>query len=141
MPEQTESSTIELVDDNKIIKDVVDVKVIDTRKIQDQARNEVRQQESSRIKEIMSIAERFKMQPEGLKAIKDGTTLDVFREIALKKWESVSTIDTGEANLDLTHNEVKEYSFGNIIRAALEGKPEIAAYERGSVRSLHKKNE
>jgi len=122
--------TVEYVDNPKVISNVTDVKVVDTREIQDQVKNETRQKEESRIKEIMSIATKFKMVDEGLKSVNDGTTLDDFRAIALKKFEDVKHIDTGEANLDLTKKEIKEYSFGKIIQAALEGKPEIAAYER-----------
>ncbi|DAB40799.1 MAG TPA: phage major capsid protein [Sulfurovum sp. UBA12169] len=84
------------------------------------AKREARAAEKTRVREIAAIAKKHDMEEEGQKAIEEDTTVDEFRALVLQKIGSAKPVDT-KANNVLDEKEVRAYSLGKAIRAALIG--------------------
>lgn len=96
-------------------------------------KNEAREAELSRVREILAIGELHKMPEAARKAVAEGKTLDAFREDVLAEVakRSPAKVDPG---LGLSEREVKQFSFLRAIRALTNPGDrkvqEDAAYER-----------
>ena len=95
------------------------------------AQKEARAAEKQRVREIAAIAKKHKLDDEGQKAIEDDTTVDAFRALALEKLGTTKPVDT-KANNILSETEVKGYSLGRAIKAALTGNWDEAQNEKAA---------
>lgn len=90
---------------------------------------EAKKAEKLRQKEIAAIAKKHKLDEEGQKAIDEDMTVEDFRTLALEKIGAAKPVDTKAVQV-LDNEEVKGYSVGRAIRAALTGNWDDAPVER-----------
>lgn len=97
---------------------------------QDKLRQEIRDNEVTRINEINALASRHNMKTLGNKAIKEGTSIEAFRGIVLDSLEDATPLDNGPADLDLSPRETEQYSLLRAIHAAASGNWKKAGFEQ-----------
>lgn len=108
----------------------VDVKAIE---------NSARKAEQERIREILSIGDRFNKKSEANEAINKGTSLDMFRKTILEGFNVENTIETQKsAEIGLNERELRNYSFGRALRASITGDWKGAEFELEASRAVEK---
>jgi HK97 family phage major capsid protein len=100
---------------------------------------ETREKELRRIQEIDAIGEKFNLKTEAQRAIKEGKSVESFREDVLKTLESKQHIDTKAVELDIPDAEKKRYSLSNALIALVTNDPARAPFEHEVSRELEKK--
>lgn len=99
-------------------------------------REQARAAEQARCREIQAIGARF----QGLdvaKAIAEGTTVEVFRGLALDQLESQAR--SRKPIVDLSTKDRQRYNLGAVTQAILTGKPELAGFELEVTRAYEAK--
>jgi HK97 family phage major capsid protein/HK97 family phage prohead protease len=88
------------------------------------ARRKAQEDEQARTASILTMGEKYKCDDLARKAIKDGTTVDQFRQVALEHINSANSnaersapLSDGGAQIGLTDKEVRNYSMFNVVRA------------------------
>lgn len=94
-------------------------------------REKVRKEEQSRVRDIMAISERHKLDDLGKKFIAEGKSVDDFRSAVLDELSKRGEIEKVQttAQLGLSEKEVKEFSFMRAIVALATGKRANAPFE------------
>lgn len=95
--------------------------------------------ERARIAEISAMGEQFKMQNEAREAIKNGDSIDSFRQKVLDKIASQPHIDTQQADLGLEKRDIRQYSILRGIQAMLTGDWSKAGLELECSREIEKR--
>lgn len=108
-----------------------DAPKIDTSAIERDARNQARNAELARIREVTAIGEKFGMQKEAREFLESDNHVNVFKDLALAKMESRS-VETMQpkTQLEMTKKEERQYSLMAAIRAADSGDWSKAGFER-----------
>jgi len=99
-----------------------------------------------RVDEILAMAESdlfkaYNLLPEALEAIKNGTTVEDFRKIAIDKMDKGkgAAVNTKMGNLGLSENEIQKYSLFRAINALITKDWSQAEFERECSVNLRKK--
>ncbi|ELB2912181.1 phage major capsid protein [Vibrio parahaemolyticus] len=91
----------------------------------------VRQQETERCQEIMAMGRQFGLDKEADGAVKDGTSVDKFRQLVLDAVRNKQATPSGtDMVLGLSDNDVRRYSLINAVRASITGNWKQAGFER-----------
>jgi len=91
---------------------------------------EARAAERTRVRELAAIGSKFNQDSLAQKAIEDGTSVDSFRAMVLEKIGQAKPVDTKAADIGMSDNEIKEYSFSRALTAAITGDWSKAGLER-----------
>ncbi|MDF5404631.1 phage major capsid protein, partial [Vibrio parahaemolyticus] len=84
--------------------------------------NKIRQQETERCQEIMAMGRQFGMDEQAESAVKDGTSVDKFRQLVLNAVRENQVKPSGtDMSLGLSDKEVRQYSLINAVRARITG--------------------
>lgn len=101
----------------KMPKEILDENNVDVKT----AENNATKAERTRISDITAIGTAHGLHDEAKRAIDEGTSIDKFRSIALKKIEEKAqpTINTQNQvpEIGMTDSEIREYSFAKVLRA------------------------
>jgi len=96
------------------------------------AKADMKKQEKMRVKEITAIGLKHDMGNEAAKAIDDDSSLDEFRALVLNNLQAkskITQIDSKAGDI-MSANEIKQYSFGRALQAAITGDWTNAGLER-----------
>jgi HK97 family phage major capsid protein len=86
--------------------------------------------ERLRVREILAIGQQHNLRVQAERAVEDGTTLDEFREIALRNVRRSGTLRANESpDIGLTEREASQFSFVKAVLAQID--PNYARREAG----------
>jgi len=106
----------------------------------DEIRVNARKEETERVKEIMAIGERFNMISESQTAIKEGTSVNDFRKLAMDKLDNVKHIDAKVSDIGMSEKEIEEFSIQRAIQNILNGTWKNGSHEKDASDAVAKKN-
>lgn len=98
--------------------------------------NDVREQERQRMDDILSIGATFGQEAMARDYINKGASVNDFRKDLLATMENNTVRDNPESHLDLTPNEVKQYSLLRAINASVTGNWKDAGFEAECSREI-----
>ncbi len=98
---------------------IMSEQTVDVKKIQDDARTEARTAEQSRVRDILAIGSRQKLDDLARQFVDNGKSLDEFRAAVIEAMEQRGQIQqvTTTAEIGLTQKEVRAYSLMRAINA------------------------
>ncbi|MBT9168755.1 MAG: hypothetical protein DDT19_02103 [Syntrophomonadaceae bacterium] len=98
--------------------------------------------EMSRVREILAVGEQHNCKELAEKAIRDGTSLEAFRQVVLESVYKAKPIDTLNPEIGMSKREIGEFSIVRAIRALMEPKTnpkEIAPFEMEASEAVARK--
>lgn len=83
-----------------------------------------REEEAARMREIRALAKRFGLESEGDQAIEEGTPVDEFKELVMRKMPRCGTLRPAErTEIGMTRNDIGRYSILRAINALMDDSP------------------
>lgn len=125
-------------ENTNFVNDIRTINTVNT----EQITKDIRQTETNRINEILALGDKHNMRDSAMEFIRDGKSLDSFRQRILEhlgNQQTIETISPDQSLIGMSQQEVRSFSIVKAIKAAIAGNWRGAELEREASSEVSKR--